>query len=652
VPQLSVANFSSSPAHVTVQYSQTAGSTPEVKTIATLVVPAGGTSSADLTDLRGDPDLQNTFEVVSDQPPGEVFDNVFSKSETGIRVVELPGKDLDNSHNAGNHPWTVADGTDSTILLFNETTAVEDFPVLVSSGQTVWNKKYSLAPLATKAVDINELIADKVKDDKGFVLPHGLQNGEANWFVTPLFGGTGRVLQSNRSQRSARSFSCGEHSVIIGADFYPDDTSEYAGQTNEIGYVEAQFGLTEGGGCNGDYVGDGGAEYYNWESFNTSIATIAGGGSDDSATVEGMSGGTATVEGNVEDDEEGDFCSASAEGDMTVTDDQTPVITGITPGIWDSLPSASTMTPVTFTGQYFGSNVPTLSFSPGTGISYAVTSHNDSTIGANITIAAGTPTEDVNVTVTNNGYSTLGFAPLSGGQPASNTTPATAAVQAQPAAPALAIAYSSYIPVDHIGGPSGCFYGSTPVQYIYKGDGGYGSYRTTEAAGFNAATLNVTGLFKDTGKTKQYAYGSPANGTTLSYLDEDGISSDCHLWNQTGQASYSGFTYGTSSGGTNLGALEFIGSASNPLETTLAAISWDMITTINYSNPSAPTASVTYNHTCYPAHQVKVGSSNTVVYSFTPPSNSLVYIAACLTIGVDLLTEESGTTGYVSVTVE
>ena len=394
VPELSVANFSSSPAQITVKFSQTTGDTPEVKTIATLTVPAGGTSSAGLSGLRGDPDLQNTFEVVSDQPPGEVVDNLFSRSETGIRLVALPGKDLDNSHNAGNHPWTVADGTDSTILLFNETAAEEDFAVLVSSGQAFWSKKYSLAPLATKAIDINELIADQVKDDKGYVFPRSLQSGQANWYYTPQFGGAGRVLQSNLAQHSARSFSCGEHSVITGADFYPVDTSEYAGQTNEIGYVEAQFGLTEEGGtCSGDYVGDGGADYYNWESFDTSIATISGGDNSSSATVEGISSGTATIDGNVEDSSNGDYCSASAEGEMTVT----PDITSISPS---TVLIADTGTSVTITGTGFGTS-PTLNLP--TGVSRSGQSSSNTQITVTLTAGNSATVGNSNISVTVNG---------------------------------------------------------------------------------------------------------------------------------------------------------------------------------------------------------------------------------------------------------
>ena len=75
------------------------------------------------------------------------------------------------------------------------------------------------------------------------------------------------------------------------------------------------------------------------------------------------------------------------------------------------------------TGQDFGLNVPTLTFSPSSGISYTVTGHNDSTIEASITVASGTPNEDVSVSVTNNGYGGNSFAPVygSGGEPAERT---------------------------------------------------------------------------------------------------------------------------------------------------------------------------------------------------------------------------------------
>ena len=244
------------------------------------------------------------------------------------------------------------------------------------------------------------------------------------------FGGTGRVLQSSLAQHSARSFSCGEHSVISGADFYPAVTSEYVGETNDVGEVDAEVSITEDSTCAGEYVGTGTDYYYEWVSYNTSIATIPGGSGgygNDSAEVQGVSAGTATIDGIVND---GNYCQADAEGEMTVTDDQTPIITGISPSTWIA---GGPATGVTLTGQDFGSNVPTLTFSPSSGISYTVTGHNDSTIEASITVASGTPNEDVSVSVTNNGYGGNSFAPVygSGGEPA-ESTPATAFVSSVP----------------------------------------------------------------------------------------------------------------------------------------------------------------------------------------------------------------------------
>jgi hypothetical protein len=82
---------------------------------------------------------------------------------------------------------------------------------------------------------------------------------------------------------------------------------------------------------------------------------------------------------------------------------------------------------VTFTGQYFGTNQPTLSFSPSGGISYTLLSYNDGQIVANITAAAGTPTETVSVSVTNNGYGGNAFNGQSNGQ-SPTSAPATATV--------------------------------------------------------------------------------------------------------------------------------------------------------------------------------------------------------------------------------
>jgi hypothetical protein len=119
------------------------------------------------------------------------------------------------------------------------------------------------------------------------------------------------------------------------------------------------------------------------------------------------------------------------------------------------------------------------------------------------------------------------------------------------------------------------------------------------------------------------------NGAVLSEADEDGIPNDCYKWHLAGQA-MPGYFH-EQNYGTNQGSVRFWGEAANPLESTAdwAPISWDMVVTMNTASQQAPTAVVTYNHKCYPAHQVKVNGQ--VVYSFQPSSNSILQITACLT---------------------
>ncbi|MGH9511696.1 MAG: Ig-like domain-containing protein [Terriglobales bacterium] len=162
------------------------------------------------------------------------------------------------------------------------------------------------------------------------------------------------------------------------------------------------------------------------------------------------------------------------------------------------------------------------------------------------------------------------------------------------------VAYSSYIPVDHVSGPTPCLYGSTLYGKIYMGDANRGTYRTAESILVSTAQ-HYTNFFTDTGQSRNYGEGSPVNGSTLSAGDEDGIPNDCHLWNAAAKATPSGafdisypYSYQTQ--------VHFDGAVTDPLESTPAPVDWDMRTLIDTSNPLAPTALVNYNHTCRVPH--------------------------------------------------
>jgi hypothetical protein len=224
----------------------------------------------------------------------------------------------------------------------------------------------------------------------------------------------------------ARNFSCGSFTVVCGMDFFlyndgllPVDT------TDDIWDAEPEFCSAWGPGqCSGGSPDGSGSATYSWTIGAASIITPSSSTSQaPPVTGVGPGSGTGSVEAEAEE------CGSNGSGPATVPD-PSPVITGIDPSDWNASASTPTSTAVTFTGQYFGTNKPTLAFSPSAGISTTISSYNDTQIVATVSIAAGTPNEDVAVTVTNNGYGSSAF----NGQSSGNS-PTSAPVYAQVRSP-------------------------------------------------------------------------------------------------------------------------------------------------------------------------------------------------------------------------
>jgi hypothetical protein len=202
-----------------------------------------------------------------------------------------------------------------------------------------------------------------------------------------------------------------------------------------------------------------------------------------------------------------------------------------------------------------------------------------------------------------------------------------------PTAGTFTVQYSSYIPVDNVYGPNGCSSGVFYVtNMIYMGDAFRNTFRTTESIQVAPGAQTSSGFFQDTGNTRNYGYGSPANGSTLSQADEDGIALDCFLWNNAGKATPN-FSYNVSYPNAYQAQVQYSGAAQNPLEFAYAPITWNMTVLIDTTNPQSPTATVTANNTCYPSHQIYVNGKQ--VYLFTPTSNTTAYISDCLYLGLN-----------------
>ena len=215
--------------------------------------------------------------------------------------------------------------------------------------------------------------------------------------------------------------------------------------------------------------------------------------------------------------------------------------------------------------------------------------------------------------------------------------------------PRYLVAHSSYIPVDNIHGPTLCGYlnpGETEVVNLfklYKGDAFRGTARTMEWELVIPDMHANDPPGSNAGPTRNYGYGSPVNGSTLSSTplgdpytgrysgaDEDNIANDCYLWNASGKADTSTMLghAETWTSPTSM-ALNLYGSGNDPLEYSLGGIKWNTTVSISDTGGSA-TASVATTHTCYPAHIVKVNGTPIYSYQPSPGHNNTYYLVGCL----------------------
>lgn len=317
VPEVSLANFSKSAAHVKIQYALTSEDTPSVQDVDDLVVPAQSSKHIALRNLQGDPNLTNSFTIVSDGSPGDLAAKLVARSDSQLREVELIGKDLLDTNNAGNHPWSLENGTESTLLLFNDSGKEQYFQVLISSGTVLWQKGYHIASMQTKQISLRDLISNGIKDDSGKTLPSNAADGGVSWYNPNRGTGTGRILQSNRSTAMARNFSCGGGVDICGTAYSGLEELIVNGVPTLFATITAILCLVEPYTCTGTQYTTGYVGYnISWSSANTSIASIYS-KSDPNVTVLGNSGGTTQITGYIENPNP-PFCSGSGGGPGTV----------------------------------------------------------------------------------------------------------------------------------------------------------------------------------------------------------------------------------------------------------------------------------------------------------------------------------------------
>lgn len=317
-PEVAISNFSTAAASVTVALAHTTGGATSSEILQKVTLPSHSSRTVPIPS-HGDPAMTNSLIVRSNLPPGEVVSQFVAWGNSSVRSVEMQAKDNDSPQNGGGHPWSVEPGTTSTLLLFNHSAnGPKRFNVSIGSGAQTWQRSYQLASMETKAISINDIVANQVADEKGRVLSKDLVTGEVIWFTRSPKWGKGRLMVSQPQTGLARSFSCGVCSDVCPNGFInPNSLAQFGvGGTGLLGdIIVSQCSHTcSPPSCGGTNTGTTTDVSYTWSSLNTSVATVSGGTHLAHATYLGAAAGSTSGKGIAL----GDFCQAVAQGPIKV----------------------------------------------------------------------------------------------------------------------------------------------------------------------------------------------------------------------------------------------------------------------------------------------------------------------------------------------
>ncbi len=384
--------------------------------------------------LSGIPNYNGSFNIVfnGSLKRGALLTAAGSVDQTKNYVFQIVPGGVAESASKSIQYWSTNNGDDTMITLWNPTDESQDLILTLYFTGGHYLVPIHLDPRATRMINLSEIVQSAPPDSEGNTIPPTVHDGSAK-ITGNLADNQNILIAMDAGIYNVRKATCGW--VCYTCNGWVDGTNSV---------TPNPFAVTVDGGVQMDFTdqwNDGSTHYL------TDVATWSGGNVSisDSGYLTGLTGGQTGIE--AQDSSEpvyatpcsgnGDPCPVAygvGGGASGTVDDSTPLVTGITPSDWQ----AGTTQSVTFSGQYFGTNAPTLSFSPSSGITYSLQpGYNDTQIVANVTVASGTPNETVSVSVTNNGYGSSGFIGASG-TPATSS-PAQANVHAPLNAPEITV---------------------------------------------------------------------------------------------------------------------------------------------------------------------------------------------------------------------
>jgi hypothetical protein len=298
-PKLSLANFGSKPVSVSIEGAITKSEKPETRPLASFFLVAGQAKTIRLDRMPRSPDLRSSILIKTNAAPGDLITKLISEGNSRQRAVEMLDRDIGNGPNGGGHPWNITPGLTSTLVLFNHDSKAQPFNIRFGGKDPAnpWMKKYTLAPMETLAISINDLIAAQTEDDNGNKLSLTQLSGEVGW-QADNGNVAGRMVQTDPAVGMAQNFSCSNYYTNCNPTIYPSQLELWFSQTGPLsgneGWNLSHFGPNSSCSC-GAYTSGSGSLYYTWASGNSSIASILSGGAAVNSQWYGQSGGQTTA---------------------------------------------------------------------------------------------------------------------------------------------------------------------------------------------------------------------------------------------------------------------------------------------------------------------------------------------------------------------
>lgn len=215
LPHVVVQNYSAQPRNITVYNARTRFGSSTYEKAASFTVGPSSVKSIPVegqTSMSGD---WNTYVVQSDGLPGDIQTQLWSEDAASQSRVLFAGKDGKDDRNTGLHPWTLQDGADDDLYLYNETQSDQSVQLKINNRFKLWEKTLLLHPNETRKISLRDLADQALADDHQTPFAIGAGEGEISWYNTTS-SVRGRLEHKDERRHLVTSFQCAAYTVFCG----------------------------------------------------------------------------------------------------------------------------------------------------------------------------------------------------------------------------------------------------------------------------------------------------------------------------------------------------------------------------------------------------------------------------------------------------